>query len=48
MNNTDFMQKLLNGAQVEWKALSEIFHLKNGYTPSTSKRILGKRFCSVV
>ncbi len=38
MNNTDFMQKLLNGAQVEWKAVSEIFHLKNGYTPSTSKK----------
>lgn len=38
MSNTDFMQKLLDGAQVEWKAVSEIFHLKNGYTPSTSKK----------
>ena len=38
MSNTDFMQKLLDGAEVEWKAVSEIFHLKNGYTPSTSKK----------
>ena len=33
-NNRTFLEKLLNGAEVEWKTLNEIFHLKNGYTPS--------------
>lgn len=33
-NNRTFLEKLLNGAEVEWKTLDEIFHLKNGYTPS--------------
>ena len=33
-NNRTFLEKLLDGAEVEWKALNEIFHLKNGYTPS--------------
>ena len=33
-NNRTFLEKLLNGAEVEWKPLDEIFHLKNGYTPS--------------
>lgn len=31
-----FMKKLLDGVAVEWKSVSEIFHLKNGYTPSKS------------
>ena len=34
MENMKFMDKLLDGAGVEWKTISEIFHLKNGYTPS--------------
>ncbi|WP_455488565.1 restriction endonuclease subunit S [Haemophilus sp.] len=33
-NNRTFLEKLLDGAEVEWKPLDEIFHLKNGYTPS--------------
>ena len=33
-NNYTFLEKLLDGAEVEWKTLDEIFHLKNGYTPS--------------
>ena len=33
-NNRTFLEKLLDGAEVEWKMLNEIFHLKNGYTPS--------------
>ena len=33
-NNRTFLEKLLDGAEVEWKTLNEIFHLKNGYTPS--------------
>ena len=36
MSSLDFMEKLLDGAGVEWKSVSEIFHLKNGYTPSKS------------
>ncbi|EMK14173.1 type I restriction modification DNA specificity domain protein [Leptospira kirschneri serovar Bim str. 1051] len=31
-----FMEKLLDGAPVEWKTLEEIFDLRNGYTPSKS------------
>ena len=30
------IEKLLKGAEVEWKTLEEIFTLKNGYTPSKS------------
>ena len=30
------IEKLLNGAEVEWKPIDEIFTLKNGYTPSKS------------
>ncbi|WP_082294488.1 restriction endonuclease subunit S [Leptospira noguchii] len=30
------MEKLLEGAPVEWKTLEEIFDLRNGYTPSKS------------
>ncbi|MBJ9954874.1 MULTISPECIES: restriction endonuclease subunit S [unclassified Acinetobacter] len=36
----NFLENLLDGVEVEWKAVSEIFHLKNGYTPSTSKKEL--------
>ena len=30
-----YVLNLLNGVKVEWKSVSDIFHLKNGYTPST-------------
>jgi len=30
--------RLLDGVEVEWKTLGEIFHLKNGYTPLTTKK----------
>ena len=30
------IEKLLKGAEVEWKTLEDIFTLKNGYTPSKS------------
>ncbi|WP_109063701.1 restriction endonuclease subunit S [Aggregatibacter kilianii] len=33
-NNCTFLEKLLDGAEVEWETLDEVFHLKNGYTPS--------------
>ena len=36
MSSMSFMDKLLDGVEVEWKTVSEIFHLKNGYTPSKS------------
>jgi type I restriction enzyme, S subunit len=34
MSNLSFLDKLLDGAQVEWKTVDEVFHLRNGYTPS--------------
>jgi len=33
-----YLEKLLDGAKVAWKPVSEIFHLRNGYTPSKSKK----------
>ncbi|KXK32389.1 MAG: hypothetical protein UZ06_CHB003002179, partial [Chlorobi bacterium OLB6] len=36
MSGVNFLDKLLDGVAVEWKPVSEIFHLKNGYTPSKS------------
>lgn len=36
MSSLDFIEKLLDGAGVEWRSVSEIFHVKNGYTPSKS------------
>ncbi len=33
-----FLEKLLDGAEVEWMQLKDIFYLKNGYTPSKSKK----------
>ncbi|ELX3537831.1 restriction endonuclease subunit S [Escherichia coli] len=38
MSDVSFMEKLLDGVEVEWKPLSEVFNLKNGYTPSKSKK----------
>lgn len=39
MSELSYMEKLLDGVEVEWKEISEIFHLKNGYTPSKSEPI---------
>ncbi len=34
MSHLSYMEKLLDGVEVEWKPVCEIFDLKNGYTPS--------------
>ena len=31
-----YLEKLLNGATVQWKKLGEVFITRNGYTPSKS------------
>ena len=36
MSGANFLERLLDGVAVEWKSISEIFHLRNGYTPSKS------------
>lgn len=33
-----YLEKLLDGVTVEWKTLSEMFHIKNGYTPSKKNK----------
>ena len=38
MSDLGFMERLLDGATVEWNALADIFYMKNGYTPSRSKK----------
>ncbi|MBY8179976.1 restriction endonuclease subunit S [Vibrio fluvialis] len=38
MNHLSYMEKLLDGVEVEWKKLADVFQLKNGYTPSKSKK----------
>ena len=38
MNQKSFMEKLLDGVEVEWKSVSDVFYLRNGYTPSKSKK----------
>lgn len=38
MSHLNFMEKLLDGVEVEWNTISELFDLKNGYTPSKSKK----------
>jgi hypothetical protein len=37
MSNQSFMEKLLEGFEVEWKTLGDVFDLRNGYTPSKAK-----------
>lgn len=32
------LEKLLEGVQVEWKTIDDLFHIKNGYTPSKSNQ----------
>src|SRR5690554_5871995 len=34
----EFIEKLLDGVEVEWKVVNEVFDLKNGYTPSKSNK----------
>jgi type I restriction enzyme S subunit len=36
MSRVSYLEKLLDGVEVVWKPVSEIFHLRNGYTPSKS------------
>ena len=36
MSSVNFLQKLLDGVAIEWKSVSELFDIKNGYTPSKS------------
>ena len=38
MSDLGFLEKLLDGAEVEWKSVADIFHVKNGYTPSKSNK----------
>ena len=33
-----YLEKLLNGREVEWKKLEEIFNNKTGYTPSKNTK----------
>jgi len=37
MSQVNFMEKLLDGVEVEWKTVKDIFNTKNGYTPSKAK-----------
>jgi hypothetical protein len=36
MSKLSYMEKLLDGVEVEWKTLEDVFNIKNGYTPSKS------------
>ena len=36
MKGANFLEKLLDNQPVEWKKLGEVFHTRNGYTPSKS------------
>ena len=38
MSELSYLEKLLDGAEVEWVCASDIFNIKNGYTPSKSKK----------
>ena len=38
MRKYKYLEKLLDSATVAWFSVSELFHLKNGYTPSKSKK----------
>jgi type I restriction enzyme, S subunit len=33
-----FLERLLNGAAVEWVPISKVFHVRTGYTPSKSQK----------
>ncbi|EPY7113396.1 restriction endonuclease subunit S [Klebsiella variicola] len=38
MSELSYLEKLLDGVEVEWFSASEIFNIKNGYTPSKAKK----------
>lgn len=38
MSELSYLEKLLDGVEVEWLAASEIFQIRNGYTPSKAKK----------
>lgn len=38
MSGLSYLEKLLDGFEVEWLPISKIFNLKNGYTPSKSNK----------
>ena len=38
MSELSYLEKLLDGIEVEWVPVSELFQIKNGYTPSKSKK----------
>ncbi|RRB62457.1 restriction endonuclease subunit S [Escherichia coli] len=38
MNKLSYLEKLLDGVEVEWLTAAEIFNIKNGYTPSKAKK----------
>ena len=38
MSEMSYLEKLLDGIEVEWVPVSELFQIKNGYTPSKSKK----------
>ena len=33
-----YIEKMLEGVEVEWKTLEEVFNLRNGYTPSKKNK----------
>ncbi|MCY4461655.1 MAG: restriction endonuclease subunit S [Albidovulum sp.] len=37
MSDLGFLERLLDGAAVEWKTIADVFHIRNGYTLSRSK-----------
>ena len=38
MNKLSYLEKLLDGVEVEWLTAAEIINIKNGYTPSKAKK----------
>ena len=38
MSELSYLEKLLDGVEVEWLPLSKVFNLRNGYTPSKTKK----------
>lgn len=42
MSELSYLEKLLDGVEVEWLSLSKVFNLRNGYTPSKTKKEFGR------
>lgn len=38
MSDLGYLERLLDGAAVEWVPLAEVFHIRTGYTPSKSQK----------